>query len=341
MKRRLLFAVLAVVAMCAAAADRFYIEDFSISVGETRTVSILLDNETAYTAFQTDIYLPDGLTVEQEDGDYIFDLTSRKGRDHNIATQVQSDGAIRIMSYSPSIKAYSGNSGALVTFNVTATGEFSVPSTIQLKNTLFTTKNGTEIAFNDETCIVTIILKQLTGEIVFEEGGNRTPAMTWEGEKIDIYDELYITYTGNEDVDYSIFVNDRNLLEDEDLSYCINWDETNKHFIVDLEGLKGELGDQYSVDLYFDVIVHAIGYNDLSGSHHSFFSSTYDVHIHPCRFFLLHTCHRQIPYRRILRDHLRNYPHPSVYVSSPCTLFPVFRFQQYTFLQQTYHIRQV
>ena len=64
--------------LCAAATDRFYIEDFSIAPGETRTVSILLDNEAAYTAFQTDIYMPNGLTIEMEDGDYIFDLTDRK-----------------------------------------------------------------------------------------------------------------------------------------------------------------------------------------------------------------------------------------------------------------------
>ena len=166
MKNFLLFVVMVMAALCAAATDRFYIEDFSISAGETRTVSILLDNETAYTAFQTDIYLPEGLVVEQEDGDYIFDLTSRKGRDHNIASQVQADGAIRIMSYSPSIKTYSGNIGALVTFNVTATGNVGGPTTIELKNTLFTTKTGTEVAFNDETCNVNILLKDLTGEIL-------------------------------------------------------------------------------------------------------------------------------------------------------------------------------
>ena len=165
MKKTVLFVAMAIVALCAAATDRLYIEDFSISAGETRTVSIMLDNETEYTAFQTDLYLPAGLTVEQEDGDYIFDLTNRKGRDHNIASQVQADGAIRIMSYSPTIKTYSGNSGALVTFNVTATGEFGGSATIELKNTLFTTKNGVEVSLNDETSNVTIILKDLTGEI--------------------------------------------------------------------------------------------------------------------------------------------------------------------------------
>ena len=65
----------------------------------------MLDNATAYTAFQTDLYLPDGLTLLQEDGDYLIDLTARKARDHNIASQLQTDGSIRIMSYSPRIFA--------------------------------------------------------------------------------------------------------------------------------------------------------------------------------------------------------------------------------------------
>ena len=137
--------IAAVVALWAAATDRFYIEDFTIAAGETRTVSILLDNETAYTAFQTDLYLPDGLTAEQEDGDYIFSLTARKARDHSLASQPQPNGSIRLMSYSPRINAYSGNSGALVTFNVTAANDFAGPATIGLKNTLFTTTAGREV----------------------------------------------------------------------------------------------------------------------------------------------------------------------------------------------------
>lgn len=144
-----------IVAIGAAANDRFYIEDFTIAPGETCTVSILLDNETAYTAFQTNIYMPEGLVIEREDGDYIFDLTDRKSRDHNISSQLQADGSIRIMSYSLRINPYSGNSGALVTFNVTADADFSGPAAISLKNTLFTTTAGEEIPFGDEDCTVT------------------------------------------------------------------------------------------------------------------------------------------------------------------------------------------
>ena len=145
--------------------DRFYIEDFTINPGETLTVSILLDNEAEYTAFQCDLYLPEGLSVEQEDGDYIFDLTSRKGRDHNISSQLQIDGSIRIISYSPSIKAYSGNSGPLVTYSVTASSDFEGPASILLKNTLFTTVAGIEVPFADETCTVTQTVTNLRGDV--------------------------------------------------------------------------------------------------------------------------------------------------------------------------------
>lgn len=64
------------------AEDQLYIEDFSIFPGETKLVSIMLDNATEYTALQADITLPDGLNVAMEDGEYIFDLTERKTRTH-------------------------------------------------------------------------------------------------------------------------------------------------------------------------------------------------------------------------------------------------------------------
>lgn len=170
MKRTIIMILTVVVALFAAATDRFYIEDFTINPGETLTVSILLDNEVEYTAFQCDVYLPEGLSVEQEDGDYIFDLTNRKGRDHMISSQTQADGSIRVISYSPSIKAYSGNTGALVTFNVAASSDFEAPATILLKNILFTTVAGNEVPFADEICTVTTPVTSLKGDV--DHNGN-------------------------------------------------------------------------------------------------------------------------------------------------------------------------
>jgi hypothetical protein len=164
MKKTFLLTIAIIAWLSAAATDRFYIEGFVLAPGETCTVSILLDNETAYTAFQTDLYLPDGLTVEQEDGDYIFDLTSRKSRDHIVIGLDRPNGAIRIISYSMQVNPYSGNSGALVTFNVTASADFN-GGTIKLKNTLFTAMNDQEISFAAEECTVTTPYSGKLGDV--------------------------------------------------------------------------------------------------------------------------------------------------------------------------------
>ena len=272
MKKTSSFVALAIAALCATAADRFYIEDFTIEPGETRTVSIMLDNETAYTAFQTDLYLPVGLTVEQEDGDYIFDLTSRKGKDHNIASQLQADGAIRIMSYSPSIKAYSGNSGALVTFNVTASDNFGGTKSIELKNTLFTTVSGSEIQLQDDVTQVIAPLLDLTGGIIFTEGGRKNQVMDADSyEIIDFYEYVDICYTGQEDVKFSILVNDVDLFGDEAIEYDISnaavWNDEINGYRVYLASLRPiGYGDNswYSAHYHFEVTISADGYCDIS-----------------------------------------------------------------------------
>ena len=129
MKKTIILFAAMVVALGAAATDRFYIEDFTISSGETCTVSILLDNEAEYTAFQSDLYFPEGLTAAKN------------------------------------LKTYSGNSGALVTFDVAASNEFEGEATVALQGTLFTTVAGVEIPFVDETCTVTLPSTAIRGDV--------------------------------------------------------------------------------------------------------------------------------------------------------------------------------
>ena len=91
-------------------------EDVTLMDGETRTVSIALDNMTDYTAFQLDLTLPDGLTASN------FQLTDRAGG-HALDVNTMGNGKTRALCYSPAIEAISGHEGALLTFDVTATGE--------------------------------------------------------------------------------------------------------------------------------------------------------------------------------------------------------------------------
>lgn len=137
------------------ALDRLYINDFSISPGETKLVEVMLDNDSAYTALQADIYLPDGLTIEQDDGDYIFSLTDRKGSDHTLASATLSSGAIRLYITSQSLNTFGGNSGALFTFNITASDTLGGSKVIEMKNIMATDEDRVLHHFPNTACTVT------------------------------------------------------------------------------------------------------------------------------------------------------------------------------------------
>ncbi len=94
--------------------DRMSGESVSLMAGETRTVSIELDNEMDYTAFQMDLTLPEGLTTSN------FQLTDRAGS-HAFDVSTLANGKTRALCYSPAIEVIDGHSGALLTFDITAT----------------------------------------------------------------------------------------------------------------------------------------------------------------------------------------------------------------------------
>ncbi len=131
--------------------DRFYIEDFKIAVGETRRVSIILDNETAFAAFQTNIYLPEGINFAGGS----LEMTSRGGNGHALTAKSFSDGRTRIICFDSSLTPFTGNSGALVSFEVTATKDAAETSEIRLANQLFSVANGKEYVLPNSSCTVT------------------------------------------------------------------------------------------------------------------------------------------------------------------------------------------
>ena len=154
MYKSLLFLLMVVVATFkVAATDRFFIEDFPVQPSETTQVEILLENDVPFTAFQSDLYLPEGITLVSNS----VSLTSRKSSDHTIATSQLQDGGIRLMSYSMRVNAYKDNSGALVTFQVTASETLNMPATITLKNIRFTSIAGTEAVLANSQCTIYLI----------------------------------------------------------------------------------------------------------------------------------------------------------------------------------------
>ena len=162
-----LLALIIISNLSAKAENRFYIDDFTIYTGETKELSINLTNDVTFTGFQADLYLPNGLEVVQEDGDYIFELTGRKGSDHSISTERQDNGVIRLLCYSLKLKEFSGTSGALVKFSVKASDDFRGDFQINIKDITFSQKDLTE--YNFTSSVTNIVGKTLAKSITIDK----------------------------------------------------------------------------------------------------------------------------------------------------------------------------
>ena len=146
--------VVFLVVLTASGRDRLYLDFFYIEPGETMQVPVILLNDTAYSGFQTDLYLPEGLSLDTEYDEYIIDLTSRKDNTHTVTANQLSNGAIRIYVSSLSAREFSGNSGAIITLSITADDSFSGTAIAELKNSICAEPIGTRHVLRDEICIV-------------------------------------------------------------------------------------------------------------------------------------------------------------------------------------------
>lgn len=154
----ILLSVLSLSVLAMGAADyRLYLEDFSIDAGETKDISLYLDNVGEITGIQADIVLPEGLSVAIDDeGYYCVTLNStRKTRNHTIDGNYQADGAFRIVSYTSDSKPFKLNTGEIATITITASYEFKGIHTIEVRNIELAAPDGTQFFPESESCIVT------------------------------------------------------------------------------------------------------------------------------------------------------------------------------------------
>ena len=104
-----------------------------------------MQNESTITAFQTDVYLPDGFELVNVNGEYQVSLSDRKGRDHVIMVNDAPDGALRVLSYSPTLKAFKNNEGELFYITIKVPEGVSGTFPIWLRNTILTSTDEEEL----------------------------------------------------------------------------------------------------------------------------------------------------------------------------------------------------
>ena len=155
--------------------NSLFIENFTIAEGETRQIAIMLNNNVAFSAFQADIYLPEGLELVEAT------LSDRKA-DHSLASRVRVDGSVRLLSYSLGVNAFAGSEGELVYLTVKATDNFVGDFQIEIDNIIFVQPDRTSYYLEPTVADVTgytgvegvegdeIVVKVVGNSIVAPEG---------------------------------------------------------------------------------------------------------------------------------------------------------------------------
>ena len=138
--------------------NEMIVSDASVTSGEALLFPVSLENETELSAFQCDVYLPEGIALALN-GDGGLDVTLNSERvtsSHTITATTQADGAVRIAAYSTQSKLFKGNSGELFYLNLTTDAEMEGEKSIVLKNIIFSTATAEEVRVKDAIGTVVI-----------------------------------------------------------------------------------------------------------------------------------------------------------------------------------------
>ena len=117
---------------------------FDIKAGETKEMVINLTNPNdEITLVQFDLSLPNGLSVKQTGGEYVYDIADRTTwRKHSLEANA-TGGIIRFLLASSSNATLSGTEGGIITITVTADKDFS-GGDIKLENILMVSPDEKE-----------------------------------------------------------------------------------------------------------------------------------------------------------------------------------------------------
>lgn len=142
-------------------ADVLYIENTSAQPGDQITLSVKINNSTiAVRGFQFDLYLPNGVTVaEDEDGFLLVQLstertTTRKMNYFDYA--VLPDGALRVLCNSSGAYTFDGTEGEVCTITVDVASNALGDLSLQVKNVVFTDPDAHRYAIPDVTSKITV-----------------------------------------------------------------------------------------------------------------------------------------------------------------------------------------
>ena len=157
-----IFLLMALLAMAGtASADELVISDFSISPGETKTISIALDNPTNdYIAFEFWMRLPDGVRIVYDDDDFLMaTLNSSRADRHELEVkEPDNDGVYHFLCYSNRNNTFREKSGEIISLTVKCAEDVVDGSyEASLYNLIFSDPNKVQVDLPDVSFDITIV----------------------------------------------------------------------------------------------------------------------------------------------------------------------------------------
>lgn len=151
--------VLFVLGGMAQGTDKFYVENFSINAGESKTVSVNMDNASkSYCSFQFDIYLPNGMTIAlNKKGKPDVKLNEDRIEDHTLSVEQVEDSHYRFVCITLRNSNFYENSGAILNLTVTAASDMAYGVYDgSLKNIVLVPSDGVKTTIDESAFSVTL-----------------------------------------------------------------------------------------------------------------------------------------------------------------------------------------
>lgn len=182
---RFLFLVVLLTLVGRTYADNLAVAEVELQAGESKDIAINLDNPTnKYTAFQFDLVLPDGITIEQKsNGKPKVSLNADRIDDHTLTATDMGSNTYRLLAYSMSNAEFYGTSGALVYVTLKVDENISVGGkTATIKNQVFTMVSGDQAKWDDVSftiSIAAVVVPEITADNKTREYGEDNPTFTY------------------------------------------------------------------------------------------------------------------------------------------------------------------
>ena len=134
----------------------FILPDTAALHDKTIVLPVMMQNEDAVAGFQTELQLPEGITVVKEGEQCLVTLSDLRATDHTIQVEEMENGIVKITSQSPTMTAYNGQDGDLFYITLQMPTKADTTYTLQLNNTTLTGTDGQPIYVNDATGTLTV-----------------------------------------------------------------------------------------------------------------------------------------------------------------------------------------